>query len=202
MGNKVCTFCECDRPAVARGLCITHYKQRQSGGELQPIRVRMQYGSVCSFPMCGKDHYCFGLCRGHYDQRRRGSAVKVIKKRGGDPEKRFWRKVDRESGGCWLWTGQKYQGYGRMRLPGGKMVQSHRFSYCLHHKMQMHELPPELSLDHRCRNRACVNPDHLDLVTAHENAKRMLAWKAMCSVVASQQAEIESLRRLLEGSLA
>jgi hypothetical protein len=76
---------------------------------------------------------------------------------------RFWSKVDK-SGSCWLWTASRDpQGYGQFGV-----VKSHRWAY-----MDTHgPLPDHLELDHLCRTPACVNPEHLELVTHRENLRR------------------------------
>lgn len=81
---------------------------------------------------------------------------------------RFWAKVV-ESGECWLWTGStdKMSGYGRIRIDRStKYV--HRVSY----ELMVGDIPEGLHLDHLCRNRACVNPYHLDPVTSGVNTRR------------------------------
>lgn len=81
----------------------------------------------------------------------------------------FWANIQRtEDGGCWLWTGIKTDGYGRITFGPGRMY-AHRLSY-LHHKGK---IPDGKVLHHICNNRACVNPDHLVPVSRPDNASLM-----------------------------
>lgn len=86
---------------------------------------------------------------------------------------RFWRKVDKSSihNGCWYWTASKDQrGYGTFRVKG-KSVMPHRFIYI----MTYGNVDPELDVKHICRNKSCVNPNHLN--TAHKGPpKGLTAW--------------------------
>ena len=71
-------------------------------------------------------------------------------------------------GGCWEWTGCLFTaGYGAI-LVGGKKRSAHRISY----ELRVGPIPEDKELDHLCRNRACINPAHLEPVTRRENVRR------------------------------
>ena len=81
-------------------------------------------------------------------------------------EERFWAKV--EVGVCWRWTAAlDTYGYGSFWL-APSMRLAHRVAW----EMLVGPIPEGLTLDHLCRNRACVNPDHLEPVPHGENVRR------------------------------
>jgi hypothetical protein len=84
------------------------------------------------------------------------------------PIMRFWQKVSIQENGCWLWdAGISNHGYSEFSLDG-KMIKGHQFAY----EHFRGSIPEGLEPDHLCRNRACVNPWHMELVVHIENCNR------------------------------
>ena len=88
----------------------------------------------------------------------------------------FESKIDKESQPpCWLWTGTlSDDGYGK--YGGGRpwpTPSAHRISYLL----SGGRIPDGFELDHKCRVRACVNPEHLEPVVHRENVRRGILGK-------------------------
>jgi hypothetical protein len=83
---------------------------------------------------------------------------------------RSWREWIEEDGtGCWLWTGALNDGgYARWPTKDGGSRQAHRRIY----ELLVGPIPTGLQIDHLCRVKRCVNPDHLEPVTQAENLAR------------------------------
>ena len=77
-----------------------------------------------------------------------------------------------EGAGCWSWPGyHDSDGYARRR---GRLV--HREVY----EARVGAIPAGMELDHLCRNRACVNPAHLEPVSHQENHNRAFGTADAC----------------------
>lgn len=79
----------------------------------------------------------------------------------------FWSRVDK-SGDCWEWTASRSEGYGDLSV-NGKVLKAHRVSY----ELLVGPIPKGMQIDHKCYNRACVNPAHLQVVDQRRNRENL-----------------------------
>ena len=93
-----------------------------------------------------------------------------------DPMESFVEKVAIMPDGCWPWTAHTTGcGYGYFYDPAVQRKEvAHRWAY----KAVVGPIPEGLDLDHLCRVRHCVNPDHLEPVTRRENLLRGIGLPA------------------------
>jgi len=130
--------------------------------------------TICRQEGCKRPNVSYGLCNTHakWSQEKLAANPPIAPRTG------FWDKV---KGGdvseCWEWqAGKSIGGYGVAHIRRIKTY-AHRYAY----EMLRAEIPDGLHLDHLCRNRACVNPWHLEPVTAKVNASRTpKAMKTHC----------------------
>jgi HNH endonuclease len=95
---------------------------------------------------------------------------------------------------CWIWLGDRQgQGYGRVNTPDGSTL-AHRVYYERH----VGPIPAGHSLDHLCRVRLCVNPEHVEPVTFIENMRRGSRSKLTWQTVREIRASTETTRALAE----
>ena len=87
-----------------------------------------------------------------------------------DVVNRFNANIVENVEGCWIWMlSVNHQGYGLFWVDG-QYVATHRWSY----EHFIKPIPEGLQIDHLCRRRDCVNPSHLEPVTARENRRRSM----------------------------
>ena len=79
---------------------------------------------------------------------------------------RFYNKVEKTDS-CWNWKGSCDGHYGLFRI-GKKLFKAHRVAYEIKNGI----ISDDKHLDHLCRNKLCVNPNHLEIVTLRENILR------------------------------
>lgn len=78
------------------------------------------------------------------------------------------QRSEADANGCWIWQGGRNgRGYGQLRWQG-PVKMAHRLAY----EAFIGPIPEGLHIDHLCRTRACVNPTHLEPVTAQVNVLR------------------------------
>lgn len=124
-------------------------------------------------PVRGDPLKCWALSRQrcYFDGdkcKRCGTAKNARYLRLGSEVERFWAAVEKTET-CWNWLRRReWHGYARCWF-AGKRQYVHRISVEIHTGVRV---PSDREVDHLCKNRVCVNPAHLEVVTKLENLHR------------------------------
>lgn len=131
----------------------------------------MQSTRVCTVTGCDRPYRARGWCATHWWRMKHHGSLDTPPKTIIPLEDRFWPKVE-ATGFCWLWRGAiDNAGYGVVNVGGRRVNRAHRVSY----EILVGPIANGLHLDHLCRVRHCLNPDHLEPVSPAENMRRGFA---------------------------
>jgi len=126
--------------------------------------------STCQLPGCEARHHSGGWCIKHLRRVQRHGSPHVVKQIPyQDGQWPSWSHVVIGES-CWLWTGPLN--------PGGYGTNGGRLAHRVVYERLIGQIPAGLTLDHLCRVRNCVNPQHLEPVTIAENLRRRPAKAA------------------------
>jgi len=164
-----CTIPGCDKPIQGRGWCSKHFMRWWRRGGDPSIDARSAPRYSCAIPGCEKPQKARDWCAKHYQRwLRYGDPTQLLKFQNTDPATRFWAKVEKTNN-CWLWLGYRQKlGYGTFSDHSRHLMLAHRFAY----ELLVNAIPEGLTLDHLCRVRHCVNPEHLEPVPLEVNIHR------------------------------
>lgn len=135
---------------------------------------------TCKVAGCGRGIRSTGYCENHWYRWNRYGDPLAGQIRGDDAA-RFWSKVAEgpdpdyapHLGRCWIWLGGLVPGgYGTFTVRPSRGVKKQGMAHRWAYQYMVGEIPGGLFLDHLCRVRCCVRPDHLDPVTHAENVRR------------------------------
>lgn len=166
MAERTCSIEGCDRSHYGRGWCRRHYdrwiKHGDPTGGGPGRRARMP--ETCTVKDCSTVSYRKGWCKAHYHRWKLHGDLSWSS-RDANLERFEKRFIVDEDSGCWIWQGVlDKDGYGNFT----RNTRAHRWSY----EAFIGPIPDDLVIDHLCRNRACVNPLHLEPTTSGDNCRR------------------------------
>lgn len=117
----------------------------------------------CSVGDCSKPVKSKTLCSAHYERMRKRGTLMLPKRQLAF--ERFDQTYSETESGCLVWSGAKtHNGYGQLNYRG-ETVRAHRYAW----EQFKGPIPDGMVVDHLCFTRACVNVDHMRLLTAGQN---------------------------------
>lgn len=211
MTNRICSVDDCERVARAKGWCQRHYyalrpeRCTYAGCTTRKVKqdlCHLHWGYVdstrrvcpeCSQPFVGhpRRKYCGVFCKAQAKRSPLRKAVEAGDSQGIIDAARRCSSVNDD--GCWVWGfALTAQGYGVVGQ-GGRGGLVHR------HVAEARAGVPlgKLTVHHKCANRACVNPDHLEAITARENVAEMFERNYYLRRIAELEAEVTRLKGLV-----
>lgn len=188
VANATCSVADCENAGkLVRGWCAKHYHRWFMHGDPSTVLPPQHYVAPkkppqwCSIEGCDRPFMARGWCRTHLERWRLTGSVRAevaVASLGVAPHLRVLSEMTKV-GECWEYRRGARGGYGRVSVreeDGPHQRQAHRVVY----EALVAAIPDGLELDHVCRNRACVNPAHLEPVTPAVNMQRAYAVRETC----------------------
>jgi hypothetical protein len=210
--NRTCSTPGCTKPLRARGMCVTHYNQQQPDRH-RKVEVTCGYcGSTTAKHASSRytERFCSLICRDLWriktgiNPEPPRTAPKVVPEKVDrrTPLRRAydagdWAGViaavkadcDIRPSGCWEWKRKLHaSGYAQVAV-AGRSFQVHRLTL----QAKLGRPLGKQQAHHVCANTFCVNPDHLQPITARENVAEMMARRYMESRIADLEAALHLL---------
>ena len=194
MSKPTCRFEGCDSSEKCRGYCNKHY---------QRMRRRGEFG-LCKVDDCDNGRYYKDFCKAHYMRVLRGQDVNAPMHRhfkddlresysSGNMQEVFSKVKARciivDEAGCWEYPRANGKGYGELHV-GGPAVLAHR----LMARIALPDYEDHLQVHHKCANRVCCNPAHLQMLTSRENRAEMMERNAYLKRIADLEGALRTLK--------
>lgn len=173
---NLCSYVECSNKSYAKKVCSGHYSQLKRGQELRPITIKGNDNSKqpCSFSGCVNKQQAKKLCGAHWRQQHIGKELTTLSNQISVIDRLNKNIVKTEY--CWTWTGRVSGKYGYPQISlSGRQVMAHRVMF----EEVIRPMDPGETIDHLCRNRICINPEHLEAIPLRDNVKRMHAYRSL-----------------------
>lgn len=216
MSQRICTVPECGKPMRARGLCSTHYNHEYQPDRHRKVEVPCTYcGTIVAKHVSNtRNAFCDYTCRDLYGiEHKTGAFGREAKPKLPkepkpprdlrSPLRRALEDGDHASviaairshcdvrpNGCWEWQRQlDRNGYPTVLIAGASRF-VHRLALEAHLRRPLGKQPAH----HTCANSFCVNPDHLQPVTAVANMAEMKARRYMESRIKDLEAALAAVQ--------
>jgi hypothetical protein len=137
---------------------------------MQKVKIPQQVAAIsgCTVHGCEKPHIAKGYCNLHYLRVKVSGTTELAPKVKATAAEVLQAGSKRNENGCLEWVKTRRGGYGRTWF-GGKILSTHVLSW----QITNGEIPAGKQINHKCHNRACIDPDHLYVGDQSQNMADM-----------------------------